>query len=113
MKKTLNAVFTVLIFAVLIGKVLNWFLHFSDDTNRILNTAMFTLIGISYIVMGYVWDKMLFKVIMIACGVFLIARNFLGSNLVFDIMGIVCILVPMLIARFATKKEDETNMVES
>src|SRR5688500_11404994 len=99
MKKALYTTFTILIFLVLGAKVLNWILNFSDETNQVLNTAMFTLIGIAYLVMGYVWDGLLLKVIITVCGLFLIARNFIGSNVTLDILVVVCIITPMLIAR--------------
>lgn len=86
---------------VLAGKILNWLLHFNDTTNFILNTSMFSLIGIAYIVVGAIWDKRAGKVILIFCGLFLITYNFLPENIVFQIVGIACILVPMLIARFS------------
>jgi hypothetical protein len=105
--RTKNAfflIFKVLIALVLIGKILNWFLNFSDETNKALNVAMFSLIGIAYLVMGYVWDNKLTKTIIITCGAFLIAMNFFGKSVALDIIGIFCILTPLLIARFYKEK---------
>lgn len=92
MKNTFFTLFKILIAVVLFGKVLNWLLHFSDETNQILNTIMFSLIGISYLVYGFVWENKWLKTVVIACGVFLIVMNFFERNLVLDIIGIVCIL---------------------
>ncbi|HYO20899.1 MAG TPA: hypothetical protein VER36_00755 [Flavisolibacter sp.] len=103
MKQTLHTIFTTLIFLVLGGKILSLILNFSDETDRILNTVMFTLIGIAYIVMGYVWDYRLLKIIITSCGLFLIGMNFFGNNVTLSIIGIFCVLIPMLIARFDKK----------
>lgn len=113
MKNVLFTTFRILIFLVLIGKVLNWFLNFNDEANQILNMAMFTLIGIAYIVIGYVWDNKLLKVVIATCGMFLIVINFFKNNLALDIIGIVCILTPMLIARFYKRENGEMNVPES
>lgn len=110
MKNAVYMTFTVLIFLVLTGKVLNWFLNFSDDTNRILNMAMFTLIGVAYIVMGYIWDGRFLKIVIATCGVYLIAMNFFSKNIALEIIGIVCILSPMLIVRFYKGKESGMNV---
>ena len=100
MKNKLFTAFRILIFLVLVGKVLNWFLDFTDETNQVLNMMMFTLIGFSYIVMGFVWDNRLTKVLVTTCGIFLIAMNFFPDSAALDIIGIACLLTPMLIARF-------------
>jgi len=100
MKNTVFTAFRILIFLILIGKVLNWFLNFSDETNKLLNIAMFTLIGVGYIVMGYVWDNKFKKIVITTCGAFLIIMNFFDNTVALGIIGIVCILIPMLIARF-------------
>lgn len=84
--------------------MLNWFLDFSYKTNFILNTFMFSLIGIAYIVVGYVWDHKVYKVLMMLCGSFLIVMNFLPGDLIVNIIGIACIITPLLIARFTDKK---------
>ena len=112
MKNALFTAFKILIFLVLIGKVLNWFLNFNDETNLVLNTAMFTLIGIAYIVMGYVWDNKFLKLIISTCGVFLITMNFFSNNLTLEIIGIICILTPMFIARFYKGKNGAMNVSE-
>lgn len=105
MKKTLHLVFTILIFAVLLGRMLGWVLHLNEEADKILNMGMFTLIGIAYLVMGFVWDNKLLQFIILICGVFLIGMNFLENNTILNIMGIVCILTPMIIARFDKKVE--------
>ena len=107
MKNRLFTIFRISISLVLFAKVLNWILHFSDETNSLLNMAMFTLIGIAYLVMGNVWDTMLARIIITTCGLFLIAMNFVESSIWFNIFRIVCILTPMLIARFSKETQAE------
>ena len=113
MKGILNKIFLILIGIVLIGKISNWFLDYSDETNQILNAAMFTLIGIAYLVGGFVWDKKLNNIIFLVCGIYLIAMNFIGDFGLKSIIGIVCILTPMLIARFSPEETDEKELSEN
>ncbi len=112
MKNAIFIVFKTLIALVLVGKVLNWFLDFSYGTNQLLNAAMFSLIGIAYLVVGFAWDSKLTKVVFITCGLFLIAMNFFEKNTILTIVGIICILTPMLIGRFYKEKEVELNTLE-
>lgn len=113
MKKILHKIFLILIGIVLIGKISNWFLNYSDETNQILNAGMFTLIGIAYLVGGFVWNKKLINIIFLVCGIYLIAMNFIGDFGLKSIIGIVCILIPMLIARFSTDETDEKELAEN
>lgn len=100
MKNVLLTVFKISILLVLAGKILNWLLNFSDATNQLLNIVMFSIIGISYTVMGFYWHHKLTKIVITTCGLFLIAMNFFPGSTLLQIVGIVCILTPMLIARF-------------
>jgi hypothetical protein len=112
MKNAIFTIFRILIALVLTGKILNWFLNFSDETNQVLNATMFILIGIGYLVMGYVWNNKFMKVLITTCGLFLIAMNFFKHSITVDIIGIVCILIPMLLARFYKEKEHKLNIAE-
>ncbi|MDF3076683.1 MAG: hypothetical protein K0S09_572 [Sphingobacteriaceae bacterium] len=105
--RVLFQVFRVLIAIILVAKISNWFFHFNDETNRLLNAAMYCLIGIAYLAMGFIWDGKLFKLLIIACGLFLIVVNFVTPNTILNILGIVCILTPLLIAR--TYKESKST----
>ncbi len=107
MKNRLFTIFRICIFLVLFAKVLNWILHFSDETNSFLNMAMFFLIGIAYLVMGYLWDTIFTRIIITTCGLFLIAMNFVESSMFLNILRIFCILTPMLIARFSKEAQTE------
>jgi energy-converting hydrogenase Eha subunit E len=107
MKKKFNITIAILFGIILIGKVSNWFLNFSEETNQILSAVMFILIGIAYIVDGFVSDKKLKKIILIVCGVYLIGMNFIGDFDLKPIIGIVCIFTPMLIRRILPKETNE------
>jgi hypothetical protein len=113
MNKILQKIFLILIGIVLIGKMSNWFLNYSDETNQILNAGMFTLIGIKYLFGGFIWDIKLTNVIFIVCGVYLIGMNFIGDFGLKSIIGIVCIITPMLIARFSPEETDEKELAEN
>lgn len=114
MKKTLFIIFRVLIGIILIGKISNWFLNYSDETNQILNAGMFSLIGIAYLVGGFIWDKKLSNIIFLICGIYLIAMNFISDfGISKSIIGIVCISIPMLIARFSPEETDEKELAEN
>ncbi|HWI90159.1 MAG TPA: hypothetical protein VNT20_02745 [Flavisolibacter sp.] len=100
MKKIVSATFTLIIFVVLMAKTANWFLNFNEEINQFLNVVMFSLIGLAYLVMAYVWDQRLLKLVIAICGIFLIAMNLVEKSITIDIIGIVCILTPMLVAKF-------------
>ena len=110
MKKTLHKIFLILIGIVLIGKISNWFLNYNDFTNQFLNAGMFTLIGIAYLVRGLIWDKKLINAIFLTCGIYLIVMNFIPDSIWNSIIGIVCLLTPMIIARFSPDKTDEKRI---
>ena len=107
MKKFFNITIAILFGIILIGKVSNWFLNFSEETNQILSAVMFILIGIAYIVDGFVSDRKLKKIILIVCGVYLIGMKFIYDFDLKPIIGIICILTPMLIRRFLPKETNE------
>lgn len=113
MKKTFFTIFRILLGIVLLGKITNWFLNYSDETNQILNTAIFTLIGIAYTIAGFISDKNLTKIIFIVCGLYLIIMNLINKNTILTIIGIICILTPLLISRFSLEKTDEKELTES
>jgi hypothetical protein len=113
MKKTLFIVFRILIAIVLIGKMSNWFLNYSDETNQVLNASMFTLIGIAYVVAGYVWDTKLIKIIFLISGLYLMVISFVNDFYLKPILGIACILTPMLLVRFSPEEPDENELAEN
>lgn len=112
LRKAVNIGFTSLIAVVLIAKMLNWLLNFSDETNFIINSLMFSLIGLAYVVYGIIWDKIIIKLIFLISGLYLIAMNFISKNTFLTILGIICILTPILIIRFLPKKFHSTDQGE-
>lgn len=107
MKKTVFIIFKVLISMVLLGKISSWFLQYGNETNQLLNTAMFMLIGIAYLVAGFLFQKKLTKIIFLLCGAYLIVMNFVGYFGLQSMIGIFCILAPMLLIRFFPEKPNE------
>jgi hypothetical protein len=99
MKKKLYGVFILLLFSVLMLKVLGWFINYDKDVDKLINTTMFSFIGIAYLVMGFSWDKMITKLLIIACGISLIVLNFFETSILLNIIGIITIVTPMIIAR--------------
>ncbi len=73
---------------------------------------MFSLIGVAYVVVGFAWNNKFTKIIFITCGLFLIAMNFIEKNTILTIIGIICMLTPMLIGRFYKEKKVEVNTQE-
>lgn len=104
MQRILQTIFTLLLVAVLVAKILGWFLDFNESIDKVLNTAMFTLIGIAYIVLGFTYDNKLLQLIILTCGVLLIVFNFLERKTMFQMIGIVCILIPLAITRLYKKR---------
>jgi len=107
MKNKFNITFAILFGIILIGRVSNWFLNFSEETNQILNTGMYTLLGIAYIVDGFVRNNKLRKVILILCGAYLIGMNFVGDFDIKSIIGTICLIIPMVIGLFIPEETDE------
>ena len=106
MKKILHKIFLTLLGIILIGKISNWFLNYSDETNQILNIGMFTIIGISFLFMGFTLKKKLLNIMYIVCGTYLIGMNFIGNFQLKSIIGIICILAPILVAKLSPEESD-------
>jgi len=103
-------IYTVLLGIVLIGKVFGRFLDFSDETNQLLNTVMFCLIGIAYLTFAWAYEKALLKTILLFCGIYVILMNFIPDfGWVKTIIGIVCIVTPMIIGRFIPEEKQEVT----
>lgn len=103
--KFIKIVFFVAITFVLLAKIMNWFMHFSDHVNHIITTFMFILIGIAYMYEGINYNSNWKRITTIACGVFLIAMNFLEKNFLLQTIAVVCLIIPRVINYYATKKE--------
>lgn len=99
-----RAIFLVASAIVVGGKVLNLFMHFDSQTNRILNTFMFCLIGIAYIAESFDVKIVLGKIVGILSGVFLIVMNFIPKNNTLYVFIVIAIIVPWLIFFILKKK---------
>ncbi|WP_046746100.1 hypothetical protein [Kordia zhangzhouensis] len=109
-------IFRILLGIILLGKITNWFFKYNDTINYILNTAMFTLIGIWFVSAAYVWDSKRSKVVFLICGLYLIVINFVPDFYLKSIIGIPCIIIPLLIMRFSKhddESEDDIELVDS
>mgnify|MGYP005995152693 CR=1 FL=1 len=106
LKNNTLKIYRILIGIVLIGKISNWFLNYSDETNKILNTAMFCLIGIAYLAFSWSFEKKILKLALAICGIYLVIMPFTTDFSWNSIIGIVCILTPMIIGKFLLDEEE-------
>ena len=111
LKNNTFKIYRLLIGIVFVGKISNWFLNYSDETNKTLNTAMFCLIGITYLACAWAFDKTILKFVLAICGIYLIIMNFIPDFSWKSIIGIICILTPMIIGRFLQEEDYEEEIV--
>lgn len=111
LKKKPQRIYLIFLAIILVGKISNWFFNYSDDTNAILNTVMFSVIGITYLIMAWAFEKALVKGIFVLCGVYLIVMNFIPAYSWNSILGIVCILTPLIIVKFLTQDDSEEDLI--
>ena len=92
---------------VLLGQVLGMLLDYNEQVNQIFNNAMFSLIGIPYLFLAWIFDKNILKISLCICGVYLLTMNLLDHSNFQLIIAIVCILIPMIIGKFLLEEGDE------
>ena len=109
MKKIFLKIIPFFALIILSAKILNWFLNFSDTTNSIINSLMFTLIGISYLIFSFSLENKLNRIILTVCGLFLIIWNFLPEKNYLTIAGIFAIIIPMVIENFSKETKETRN----
>lgn len=102
-----NILLLTLLMILIAANISDWFFNYSSETNHVLNSAMFTLIGIAYLTFSWGIEKTVLKIIIGTCGIYLIAMNFLSDNTWVSIIGIVCLLVPMIIGKFLPDDGEE------
>ncbi|MDZ7755992.1 hypothetical protein [Rhodohalobacter sp.] len=112
LKNNAIRIFKILLVVVIAANISDWFFNYSSEINHILNTAMFSLIGIAYLTFSWAFDKTVLKIIFALCGIYLIAMNFLSDYDWISIVGIVCLLVPMIIGKFLPDDEEEEDLKE-
>lgn len=113
MKKQFNKIYIILLGIIIVGKLSNWFLNYSDKTNDLLNTVLFTLIGVGFVIESFTLYKKEFKLIFLICGIYLIAMNFIDNFQLKSLIGIVCTLLPILIKKFSSKFTSKTALTEN
>ena len=101
MKNTFLIILRVLMIAILLAKVSSWFIDYSENIENLINTAMFSLIGIYFIVMGIVFDKKLLKAIFLICGAILIIFNFIELNGFIEFIKLIALVVPIALGYFS------------
>jgi hypothetical protein len=110
MKNTIFRAYKTLLGLVLFFRVLSWIIDFNEVFNRVINIAMFSLIGIAYLVMGRTFENKLIKIVSILSGLFLIGMNFFKQTDTIAVIGIVCIVTPMLIVRFSKENTEKPQV---
>ena len=110
-KRITAAILAIALGVVLIGKISNWFLNYSDQTTAMLNTAMFSLLGIIYIRRALPYKNWV-QFLLITCGIYLIIMNFMERTTFISIIGILCIASPMLLARFYKGDKHKEQLIE-
>lgn len=104
MKKTLYTIYFILIALVLPAKVANWFLDLNRELTNLISTVMFCLIGLGYIFMNqHTFDQKWPKILTMVCGSYIILMNFINKNTFLTIVGIICIVSPLILARLQGK----------
>lgn len=106
-RKIAITLYFILLVGVLIAKISNWFIDYSNEVDYIITTAMFCLIGIAYIWQSFSQTQNTYKVIYFICGVYVIGMNFIERDNIITIIGIVGIILPMILNRFKRNKVQE------
>lgn len=112
MKQICFRAFRLLVIIILIAKISNWVLQYSPETNKVINAAMFILIGLAYIVAGFIWNKKMTNMLFLFSGVYLIAMNFIPDFSLKHIIGIICIVTPLLIVYFFPENDDKKELIK-
>lgn len=104
MKKILSKIIFVLLILTLLAKISCWFFSYSSEVKQMINTAMLSLIGISYIIVSFNLKKEVNKSVFMVCGAYLIIMNFIELNTMLEVIGILSIVIPILISKFSKDK---------
>ncbi len=107
MTRKLVLFFGLLALIVLLGKFSNWFLHYSDATNRLLDTLMFCIIGLGCLGFTFAFSNKIIKAALAICGLYLMTMYFIPEFYGKKIIGICCILTMLFAGRFLLKDDDK------
>lgn len=113
MNKIFLRIFYILLTIILIGKMANWIFNFSEETNSLLNTLMYTLLGLGYIINAWDWERKLIQALFLLCGIYLISMNFLSDFNLKSLIGIICILAPLLYAKYTRETSNDEVIAEN
>ena len=102
-KKVIVA-FTVLLAIVVIAQISSRIVDYNEETNELLDIALFSLIGIPYLGYSWVSKRKVLKLIFLTCGIYLIVMNFLSES-IYEWIAIICVVTPLLIIMFLPEKE--------
>ncbi|HRV89841.1 MAG: hypothetical protein KA780_06930 [Prolixibacteraceae bacterium] len=97
---------SILAIVILLAKISNWIFNYDGQTVGVINTVMFVFLGVIWLIFGFFSDNRKTGAILIACGLYLIAWSFLPENDFFNVAGILCLVVPVLIGRFRRGEND-------
>lgn len=100
MKKNFSKLLNIVFVVVFVGKISNWFLNYTATINNILNTAMFSIIGLLFIAGGFLWKRKWVNALYIISGLYLIIMNFIPDFSGKSIIGIACLLTPIILTKF-------------
>ena len=108
-KNSIFLIYRVLLAVVLVGQFSNWIFDYNDDTIQVLNTAMFSLIGVAYLVFSWFFNKKLLNLILAVCGTYLIVMTFFSNSILTWTLAIISILTPMILGKFLPEEADNED----
>ncbi len=108
-QKVSDLLLAFLILIVLGFKIANWFLDFEPAVNLVINTTMFILIGISFIITGFSWKTKWKKLLFYVSGVLLISHSLFPEGTILDIAMIFAIVGPIILLKFGKDPIPESN----
>lgn len=88
-----------IVIVILLLKISNWFLHYEKSTNAVISDVMFVTLGSYFLVLGSTIISKWRKYTIVLCGLYLIFSPLLPDNTVFEIIHLVILLTPFVIAR--------------
>jgi hypothetical protein len=91
---------------ILVVKILNWFLDFSDPVMAALNTAMFLVIGLYYLGTSLLKQSKLLKAAYLLCGLVLLTASLLPKVPYLEFAILFAVIIPMILSRIV--KEPDT-----
>lgn len=105
LKDNIIQVYRIILGVVIVGKIASRFLNLSDDINTLFTTALFSLIGLTYLVFSWAFNTRWLKLVFALCGIYLIVMNFIPKFSWSSIIGIICIVTPMIIGQFLPEED--------